>query len=453
MNSRSAQATLYRTSSDSPIISALQKAAETGKQVAVLVELKARFDEARNVGYARRLEDAGCNVAYGAVPCFPPRSSAPAPAPSSSALGLIRPSPPPRQQRLAPAAARARLCSPFLLSLGHALLCVILRSAAALPPLPATSVGRLLAPPCFSPRQILAGLPPPVRSPSPRLSSSPAYSRVTTHQRRRCSVPGAMSAPACDAHSGCSVAPHSSRAADHPNSRLISTHLRTALGAGLVGLKTHCKTLLVVRREKTSPHGLRVYVHIGTGNYNPSTARTYTDYGFFTCDPDICSDVVDLFKYLTGEGSFAVVMQRAGLCDLWSRSHSAPPGPRRGAGTDDPPWSLMMIDAFFPGMHDQKAIGGYRRLLVANTNMRSEFEQLIEAEIASARAGHHAAITVKTNGLDDKVSPRPEGPSPRGGPPSLCCHACVGLLTPSWAPFFDAHSGWSGCCTRRPLLE
>ena len=175
------KATLYRTSSDSPIINALAVAAEAGKQVAVLVELKARFDEARNVGFANKLEDAGCNVAY-----------------------------------------------------------------------------------------------------------------------------------------------------------------------GLVGLKTHCKATLVVRQEED---GLRTYVHLGTGNYNPRTASLYTDVGLLSCDPDLGADVSDLFKYLTG-------------------------------------------------YHRQTA---YRKLLVAPNAMRRQFCELIDVEIANAKEGRPATITAKMNGLDDRL--------------------------------------------------
>lgn len=66
---------------------------------------------------------------------------------------------------------------------------------------------------------------------------------------------------------------------------------------GVVGLKTHCKAALVIRREG---RGLRSYVHLGTGNYNPKTARIYTDLGLFTDDLTICADVTDLFNVLTG---------------------------------------------------------------------------------------------------------------------------------------------------------
>ncbi len=66
---------------------------------------------------------------------------------------------------------------------------------------------------------------------------------------------------------------------------------------GLIGLKTHAKVALVVRREED---GLRRYVHLGTGNYNASTARIYEDIGFFTCRPDIGADASDLFNSLTG---------------------------------------------------------------------------------------------------------------------------------------------------------
>ncbi|WP_224366479.1 polyphosphate kinase 1 [Hyalangium versicolor] len=66
---------------------------------------------------------------------------------------------------------------------------------------------------------------------------------------------------------------------------------------GIPGLKTHAKAILIVRREGEK---IRHYVHIGTGNYNPKTARLYTDLGLFTTDPEIGADVADLFNYLTG---------------------------------------------------------------------------------------------------------------------------------------------------------
>ena len=66
---------------------------------------------------------------------------------------------------------------------------------------------------------------------------------------------------------------------------------------GIPALKTHCKCVLVVRREGD---GVRHYVHIGTGNYNPKTARIYTDVGLFTADPEIGSDIAEMFNYLTG---------------------------------------------------------------------------------------------------------------------------------------------------------
>ena len=66
---------------------------------------------------------------------------------------------------------------------------------------------------------------------------------------------------------------------------------------GVLGLKTHCKVTLVVRREED---GLRRYIHIGTGNYNPRTAAVYTDVGLLTCAPDFGADATDLFNFLTG---------------------------------------------------------------------------------------------------------------------------------------------------------
>ncbi|MEM7738508.1 MAG: polyphosphate kinase 1 [Deinococcota bacterium] len=66
---------------------------------------------------------------------------------------------------------------------------------------------------------------------------------------------------------------------------------------GLVGLKTHCKTLLIVRREGDE---IRRYVHLGTGNYNPSTSSLYTDMALLSCDPDITADTSEMLNYLTG---------------------------------------------------------------------------------------------------------------------------------------------------------
>ena len=66
---------------------------------------------------------------------------------------------------------------------------------------------------------------------------------------------------------------------------------------GFVGMKIHAKLCLVVRREA---EGVVSYAHIGTGNYNASTARLYTDMGILTCQPDICADMADLFNVMTG---------------------------------------------------------------------------------------------------------------------------------------------------------
>ena len=171
--------TLYRTSGDSPIVNALIAAAENGKQVSVLVELKARFDEENNIYWARRLERVGVHVVY-----------------------------------------------------------------------------------------------------------------------------------------------------------------------GLVGLKTHSKIVLVVRREKDK---MRRYVHIGTGNYNPKTARLYTDLGLFSCREELGADLTDVFNFLTG----------------YSRQKS------------------------------------YREIMVAPVNMRDRFLELIKREIDNVQNGFSGRIVAKMNALVD----------------------------------------------------
>ena len=70
---------------------------------------------------------------------------------------------------------------------------------------------------------------------------------------------------------------------------------------GVVGLKVHAKLCMVVRREKD---GIRRYMHLGTGNYNATTSRIYTDFGMFSCDRDIGDDVANLFNFLTGYARF-----------------------------------------------------------------------------------------------------------------------------------------------------
>ncbi len=171
--------TLYRVGQDSPVVEALLEAAERGKQVAVLVELKARFDEESNIGWARRLEQAGVHVVY-----------------------------------------------------------------------------------------------------------------------------------------------------------------------GLVGLKTHSKIAMVVRQEE---NGIRRYLHLATGNYNPVTARVYEDIGMFTCDEVMGADATDLFNTLTG----------------------------------------------YSTKQD------YKKLLVAPVNLRQRLEALIGREIKQAQKGESARLVFKVNAIVD----------------------------------------------------
>ena len=99
---------------------------------------------------------------------------------------------------------------------------------------------------------------------------------------------------------------------------------------GLVGLKTHCKTSLVVRQEGNQ---LRRYCHIGTGNYHPKTARLYEDFGMLTADPEVGADLTDLFNVLTGYS------RQTAYRRLLVAPHGVRRGPDRadrGAGPDRP---------------------------------------------------------------------------------------------------------------------
>ena len=100
---------------------------------------------------------------------------------------------------------------------------------------------------------------------------------------------------------------------------------------GLVGLKTHAKLMLVVRQEGA---GVRRYAHIGTGNYNATTAGVFEDFSLFTADPDVTADIADLFNYLTGYSRLskyrklmvAPTTLRSGMMKLIQRESSKPEG-------------------------------------------------------------------------------------------------------------------------------
>jgi polyphosphate kinase len=118
---------------------------------------------------------------------------------------------------------------------------------------------------------------------------------------------------------------------------------------GMVGLKTHCKAALVVRRDHD---GIRRYVHLATGNYNPTTARTYTDLGLFTCRPDFGEDASALFNLLTG----------------YSQGHA------------------------------------WKKLIIAPKNLADRIIALIDRERRNAEAGRPARIIAKMNALVDPAA-------------------------------------------------
>ena len=115
---------------------------------------------------------------------------------------------------------------------------------------------------------------------------------------------------------------------------------------GVIGLKTHTKIALIIRKEKNR---LRTYFHIGTGNYNAKTSKTYTDFGLLSCQPELGQDLIELFNYLTG----------------FAKQQS------------------------------------YRKLLVAPVTLRSGIEKLIKREINYAKNGLPAKIIAKMNSLVD----------------------------------------------------
>lgn len=140
----------------------------------------------------------------------------------------------------------------------------------------------------------------------------------------------------------------------------------------VVGLKTHAKVILVARREHEAT---RCYAHIGTGNYNSSTARVYTDLGLFTCDKETCDDLVELFHFLTG----------------------------RSLKRD------------------------YARILAAPVSMRDAFLAAIDHEIELHKKGLDTHIVIKANSLEDHGVCRALNKASQAGVPvdliirGICC--------------------------------
>jgi polyphosphate kinase len=141
---------------------------------------------------------------------------------------------------------------------------------------------------------------------------------------------------------------------------------------GFAELKTHAKLCMVVRQE---PDGIRRYVHTATGNYNPETAKVYTDLGLFTSDSDIVADVADIFNYLTGYSN-------------------------------------------------QKE---FRRLLVAPVQLRARLTELMMREAEHAKAGRPARMIIKVNAVTDDQMIRVLYRASRAGVPidlivrGICC--------------------------------
>ncbi len=141
---------------------------------------------------------------------------------------------------------------------------------------------------------------------------------------------------------------------------------------GLVGIKTHCKMCLVVRREKDK---LRRYLHLSTGNYNATTARRYTDIDLFTCDPDFTSDAAQLMNLLTGFSVAGVqeLIESKGDKLRWKRLIVAPMDYLR--------WTITMIERETQNAKDGKKAG-----IVAKMNALVE-PTVIDALYRASRAG------------------------------------------------------------------